>query len=107
MDGFRQFEYLEDFELFVCKSHGYAVRNVKRHLEEQHVETKTVNKAATARLTRLEIHDPRAVEIPATPMAPFASLSPPTLRHQPAESTDVELGGQDRNVDARVVPAGR
>jgi hypothetical protein len=77
VDVFRQFEYLEDFKLLVCKSHGYAVRNVKRHLEEQHVETKTVNKAATARLTALEIHDPRAIEVPATPIAPFASFSPP------------------------------
>lgn len=39
VDVFRQFEYLEDFKLLVCKPHGYAVRNVKRHLEEQHRET--------------------------------------------------------------------
>jgi hypothetical protein len=76
-DVFRQFEYLGDYKLLICKSHGYAIRNVKRHLEEQHLETKVVNKAAAARLTRLEIHDPRAVELPATPMTPFASLSPP------------------------------
>jgi hypothetical protein len=75
VDVFRQFGYLEDFKLLVCKSHGHAVRNVKRHLEEQHVETEIVNKAAIARLTALEIHDPRAVEVPITLIAPFASLS--------------------------------
>jgi hypothetical protein len=57
VDVFRQFEYLEDYKLLICKSHGYAIRNVKRHLEEQHLETKVVNKSAAARLTRLEIHD--------------------------------------------------
>jgi hypothetical protein len=77
IDVFRQFEYLEDYKLLICKSHGYAIRNVKRHLEERHLETKVVNKAAAARLTRLETHDPRVVELPATPMTPFASLSPP------------------------------
>jgi hypothetical protein len=77
VDMFRQFEYLEDFKLLVCKSHSHAMRNVKRHLEEQHIETEIVNKAATARFTALEIHDPRAVEVPITLIAPFASLSPP------------------------------
>jgi hypothetical protein len=77
VDVFRQFEYLEDFKLLVCKSHGYAVRNVKRHLEEQHPETKTVNKAAVVRLAGLEIQDPKSVHLPTSPVAPFASLTPP------------------------------
>jgi len=33
VDVFWQFEYLEDYKLLVCKFHGYAIRNVKRHLE--------------------------------------------------------------------------
>jgi hypothetical protein len=77
VDVFRQFEYLEDFKLLVCKSHGYAMQNVKRHLEERHRETKAVNRAATVRLTGLEIHDLRAVKLPAISMALFYSLSPP------------------------------
>jgi hypothetical protein len=77
VDVFRQFEHLEDYKLLVCKSHGYAICNVKRHLEEQNLETKIVNKSAAARLTRLEIGDPRAIELPEAPLTPSASLSPP------------------------------
>lgn len=77
VDVFRQFEYLEDFKLLVYKSHGHAVRNVERHLKEQHPETKAANKAAAARLTGLEIHDPKSINLPIAPNSPFASLSPP------------------------------
>ena len=77
VDVLRKFEYLEEFKLLVCKSHGYAVRNVKRHLEEQHRETKAVNRAVAQRLTDLEIRDPRTADVPTGPVAPFPSLSPP------------------------------
>jgi hypothetical protein len=77
VDVFRHFEYLEDFKLLICKVHGHAVRNVKRHLEEQHQETKTVNKAVAARLASLEILDPKVVNLPVGPIPPFACLSPP------------------------------
>lgn len=77
VDVFRQFEYLEDYKLLVCKLHGYAVRNVKRHLEEQHQATRAVNRDAAARLASLEIRDPRVVDLPVGPIPPFTSLSPP------------------------------
>jgi hypothetical protein len=91
VDVFRQFEYLEDFKLLVCKIHGYAVRNVKRHLEEQHQGTKAVNRAAAARLASLEIHDPRVVNLPVGPIPPFTSLSPPI--------SGFLCGGEDGNCD--------
>lgn len=77
VDVFRQFQYLEDFKLLVCKSHGHAVHNVRRHLEEQHPETKDANKAAAARLAGLNIHDPKSVNLPAAPIPPLEGLSPP------------------------------
>jgi hypothetical protein len=73
----RQFEYLEEFKLLVCKTHGYAIRNLKRHLEDAHRETKHVNRKVAARLASLEARSPESAVPPTTRTVPFACLSPP------------------------------
>lgn len=73
----RQFEYLEEFKLLVCKTHGYAIRNVKRHLEDAHRGTKHVNRKVAARLASLEARNPESAVPPTTRTVPFACLSSP------------------------------
>lgn len=78
---FRQFEYLSDFKLLICKKHGHAIRNVKRHLADFHPESKPANKEAVKRFADLEITAPELVELPAAGITPFLCLVAPVCAY--------------------------
>jgi hypothetical protein len=49
------FEYLSEYKVLVCKEHGFGLRNLKRHLLEQHAYPKNVRDAIIERFGQLNV----------------------------------------------------
>jgi hypothetical protein len=71
-----QFEYLAEYKLLICKFHGHAVRNIKKHLES-HMGSRVAKRVAAQKFDGLELMTPELINMPITGTTPFPCLSPP------------------------------
>ena len=72
-----QFEYLADYKVLVCKTHGYGVRNLRRHLADLHTEHRLVKHIVLERFVGVEVLVPETAELPTALIAPFSCLAAP------------------------------
>jgi hypothetical protein len=71
------FQYLQEHELIVCREHGYAVRNLDRHLSDYHVYSRSVRKAVSRRFDGLSRAAPENASLPKAYGPPIEGLAPP------------------------------
>lgn len=71
-----QFEYLAEYNLLICKFHGHAIRNIKKHLES-HMGSRAAKRLAAQKFDGIEPANPDLVTMPMTGTTPFPCLSPP------------------------------
>ena len=78
-EAVERFEYLSDYEVLVCKDHGFGLRSLKRHLLEQHTYPKTVRDAIIERYGELNVINPEDVMLPTATIDPIDCLQAPKL----------------------------
>ena len=78
-EAVERFEYLSDFEVLVCKDHGFGLRNLKRHLLEQHTYPRNVRDAIIERFGELNVVNPEDVMLPTSMIGPIDCLQAPKL----------------------------
>jgi hypothetical protein len=71
------FRYLQEYELIVCIEHGYAVRNLDRHLLDYHVYSRSVRKAISQRFDSIPQAAPENTSLPTAYGPPIEGLAPP------------------------------
>lgn len=71
------FHYLQEYELIICREHGYAVRNLDRHLSDYHVYSRSVRKAVSRRFDGLSRAAPENASLPKAYGPPIEGLAPP------------------------------
>jgi hypothetical protein len=78
-EAVERFEYLSDYEVLVCKDHGFGLRSLKRHLLEQHTYPRTVRDAIIERYGELNVINPEDVMLPTATIDPIDCLQAPKL----------------------------
>lgn len=71
------FEYLSEYKLMVCKEHGYALRNLDRHLLEYHVFPLSVRKAVVQHFNGVRRVLPEDARLPTPYGPPINVITPP------------------------------
>lgn len=71
------YEYLHEYKILVCKEHGFGLRNLRRHLLEQHSYSRYERDAIIERFGNLEIVNPEDASLPRSEVEPFESLLAP------------------------------
>lgn len=72
-----RFQYLREYRLIVCREHGYALRNLDRHLLEYHVYPRTVRKAIAQRFSGVPRVAPENAPLPKAYGPPIEAIEPP------------------------------
>ena len=70
---------MSEHKIHVCKEHGFGLRNLRRHLLEQHAYPKHARDAIIQRFGSLDIINPEDAPVPTSAVEPFESLRPPRL----------------------------
>ena len=73
------YEYLHEYKILVCKEHGFGLRNLRRHLLEQHSYSRYARDAIIERFGNLDIVNPEDAPLPPSGSEPFESLLSPKL----------------------------
>jgi hypothetical protein len=71
------FEYLSDYKILVCKEHGFGLRNLRRHLLEQHTYSRHARDVIVERFGSLNIVNPEDAPPPTSVVEPFECLRAP------------------------------
>jgi hypothetical protein len=71
------FEYLSDYGILVCKEHGFGLRNLRRHLLEQHAYSRHARDVIIERFGSLNIVNPEDAPLPTSAVEPFECLRAP------------------------------
>lgn len=72
-----RFQYLEDYELIICREHGYALRNMNRHLLDYHTYPRDVRKAIIQRFNGLPCRLPEHARLPKAFGSPVDTIAAP------------------------------
>ena len=78
-EAVRGYEYLDEHKILVCKEHGFGLRNLRRHLLEQHSYSKYARDAIIERFGHLDIINPEDAPLPPSGVEPFESLLSPKI----------------------------
>jgi hypothetical protein len=73
------FTYLEEHKLIVCKEHGYALRNLDRHLVDYHVYPRSVRKTISRRFNGVAFVVPEDAPLPKAYGPPIEAIAPPRV----------------------------
>lgn len=71
------FEYLEEYKLIICKEHGYAVQNLKSHLQQYHVFHRDIRKTILQKFNALPLAQPHEATLPHAYGPPMDCLASP------------------------------
>ncbi len=71
------FRYVQDARLIVCREHGYAVRNLDRHLLDYHDYSRDVRKTIAAQFRGMPLVAPETASLPKAYGPPIEDLAPP------------------------------
>jgi hypothetical protein len=72
-----RFRYLEDYELIICSEHGYALRNLNRHLLDYHNYPRNVRKAIIQRFNGVPHRLPEHARLPKAFGSPMDAIAAP------------------------------
>ncbi|GAB7357797.1 hypothetical protein MBLNU459_g0613t1 [Dothideomycetes sp. NU459] len=75
----RILQYEEQYKVIICREHGYAVRNLARHLRESHLGKAKDKQQVVRMFSDCEVADPREVLVPPPLEAPIEALGKPRL----------------------------
>jgi hypothetical protein len=75
----QSFEYLSDYKILVCKEHGFGLRNLRRHLLEQHACSKNVRDAIIDHFASWDINSPEDAPLSTSVVERFGCLQAPRL----------------------------
>jgi hypothetical protein len=70
-----QFDYLADYKVLVCKTHGYRVKNLRRHPADLHTEHRLVKNIVLERFVSIEVLVLETAELPTALVALFSCLA--------------------------------
>jgi hypothetical protein len=73
------FTYLEEHKLIVCREHGYALRNLDRHLVDYHVYPRSVRRTISRRFNGVAFVVPEDAPLPKAYGAPIEAIAPPRV----------------------------
>jgi hypothetical protein len=73
------FQYLRECELIVCREHGYALRNLDRHLREYHTYPRSVRKTIAQRFSGVPWVVPENATLPEAYGPPVEAIAPPRV----------------------------
>lgn len=73
------FKYLEEHKLIVCREHGYALRNLDRHLVDYHVYPQRVRKTISRLFNGVEFVFPEDAPLPKAYGPPIEHIAPPRV----------------------------
>jgi hypothetical protein len=73
------FQYLEEYKLIVCREHGYALRNLDRHLVEYHVYPRSVRKTISLRFNGVTFVAPEDAPLPKAYGPPIEAIAAPRV----------------------------
>jgi hypothetical protein len=68
------FEYLSNYGILVYKEHGFRLRNLRRHLLEQHAYSRHTRDVIIERFGSLNIVNPEDTPLPTSVVEPFECL---------------------------------
>lgn len=71
------FQYLDAYGVLVCKPHRYAVRNLKKHLDNEHSYPSTVKKTVVAHFAEFRLVPPEEAPLPTPNGSPIPCLRDP------------------------------
>ena len=69
--------YEADYQVLICKEHGYALRSLSTHLCDQHSIPAKARKAIVAKYDSYSIPSPKEISLPPPFGRPFAALAAP------------------------------
>jgi hypothetical protein len=72
------FKYLEEHKLIVCGEHGYALRNLDRHLVDYHVYPRSVRKTISRLYNGVAFVFPEDAPLPKAYGPPIEHIAPHT-----------------------------
>ena len=75
----KTFTYLEEHRLIVCREHGYALRNLDRHLLDYHVYPQSVRRTISRRFNGVEFVVPEDAPLPKAYGPPIEAIAPPRV----------------------------
>lgn len=81
-DTSQRFVYLPELKVLVCKKHGHAIRNLKRHLADFHPDAKDANALTVKECKKFEILAPEKITLPEPGQKPYSCLIPPLDAYQ-------------------------
>jgi hypothetical protein len=81
-DTSQRFVYLPEVKVLVCKKHGHAIRNLKRHLADFHTDAKIANALTVKECKKFEILAPEKIILPEPGQKPYSCLIPPVDAYQ-------------------------
>jgi hypothetical protein len=73
------FKYLEEHKLIVCGEHGYALRNLDRHLVDYHVYPRSVRKTISRLYNGVAFVFPEDAPLPKAYGPPIEHIAPPRV----------------------------
>jgi hypothetical protein len=89
------YEYLHEYRILVCKEHGFGLRNLRRHLLEQHSYSRYARDAIIERFGNLDIVNPEDASLPPSGVEPFESLlSPNQYKLRDGIQLEFQLGSR-------------
>jgi superfamily II DNA helicase RecQ len=73
------FKYLEEHKLIVCREHGYALRNLDRHLVDYHVYPRSIRKTISRLFNGVAFVFPEDAPLPKAYGPPIEHIAPPRV----------------------------
>jgi hypothetical protein len=73
------FHYLREYKLIVCKEHGYALRNLDRHLREYYTFPRSVQKTIAQRFNGVQCVVPENATLPEAYSPPVEAIALPRV----------------------------
>jgi len=73
------FKYLEEHKLIVCREHGYALRNLDRHLVDYHVYPRSIRKTISRLFNGVAFVFPEDAPPPKAYSPPIEDIAPPRV----------------------------
>jgi superfamily II DNA helicase RecQ len=76
-EAIENFRYVQDARLIICREHGYAVRNLDRHLLDYHDYSRDIRKTIAAQFRGVPLVAPETASLPKAYGPPIEDLAPP------------------------------
>lgn len=73
----QKFQYLDKYEVIVCRSHGYAVLSLRLHISKKHSYSSAIEKSVLAHFSSCKLRYGKHVTVPEPDGLPFDCLAPP------------------------------